>query len=498
MAIGAHRLQIVRLLMTESLLLALLGGVFGLLLGIWGANALVKVAGSGLLSFHLLLGLDSRVLGVTTALCLITGLLSGLAPAVRASSLSLSPVLSERDRDTGISGRKFGFGKAMIISQVSLSVLLLIGAGLFIRTLRNLKSQNLGFNEDHVLLIWTAPDQGGRRGASVASLFQMTRERLSSIPGVISASPSTHGLLGSNYGPGPVVVVPGNTYECSGEATAAWNVIAPGFFDTVGMQLVRGRDFTEQDNESAPQVAIINETMARCFFKDEDPIGKRFGKGRDLGYPWEIVGVVKDAKDNALRDTNRRLFYVPYHQDVSHLDAMCVAVRTADNRSGLVARISQELAAIDPNVPVLRISSIEEQMNESLVQERLIAQISAFFAAIAVLLACAGLCGVISYTTARKTREIGIRISLGSTPSDVVAVILKENLAMVLAGITIGLIVALVFGRLISASLFGISPTDSFTFVSAALLMIAVATLAAFLPARRASRIDPMVALRYE
>jgi predicted permease len=305
-------------------------------------------------------------------------------------------------------------------------------------------------------------------------------------------------MLGSNYGPGPLVAVPGYAYECGGDPTAAWNVVAPGFFDTVGMHLMRGRDFTEQDNESALQVAIINETMAQCFFRDEDPIGKRFGKGRDTGYPLEIVGVVKDAKDNALRDGNRRIFYVPYRQDIPHLDSMCVAVRATGDRAGLLARISQELTGIDPNVPLLRISSVEEQVNQSLVQERLIAQISAFFAGLAVLLACAGLYGVISYTTARKTREIGIRMSLGSTPAAVVAMVLKDNLATVLVGVSIGVVAALLSGRLISAWLFGVGSSDPFTIVGAALLMTLVATLSAFVPARRASKVDPMAALRYE
>jgi len=364
--------------------------------------------------------------------------------------------------------------------------------------LRNLQAQDLGFDRQHVLLVSTAPVQTGRQGPALADFGQAVRERLAALPGVLSASLSVAGMLNGSDGGNP-----SEALRVEGQAPKPGLglgrvAVAPGFFETVGTALVAGRDFTERDTDTAPPVAIISERMARFFFGHENPLGKRFGWPGETGYTTEIIGVVKDARHGTPRD-QRGLYYVPYRQQQRLLGAMwVVVVRTAGNPSGITARVRQELRELDPNLPVLRINTIAEQSNDLLVQERLLATLASAFGVLAMLLVCLGLYGVISYAVARRTNELGIRLALGATPAAVLRLVLKENLWLVLVGIALGVSVALAAARLISARLFGISPTDPLTIVAAIALLLAVAALAAFFPARRVARVDPLVALRHE
>jgi predicted permease len=497
LALGAGRARILRQLLTESLLLATMGGILGVLFAAWATDVLLKFVGSGPAAIALNLHSGGRVLLFTLALCLVTGILFGLAPALRSSRVPLSRALAGRGPDSAGSGSRFGLGKALVVSQVALSLVLLIGAALFVRTLRNLKSQDLGFDRDHVLLIWTAPNHAGRQGAPLASLFETVQERISSLPGVRSASPTSFGILGGGAG-SPMANVEGYTPKPDEDRMIRWSLVAPGFFDTVGVRRLLGRDFTGHDTETAQRVAIINETTARYYFGDQNPVGKHFGMRRDLGTPIEIVGVVRDAKYASLRDKHQRMIYIPYRQDLAHLYEMCVTVRMAGNLPGLTGRIRDELRSIDRNLPILKIDTIEEQLNDSLVEERLVAALSGFFGLLAVLLACLGLYGVMSYMAARRTNEIGIRLALGATSRTVLGMVLRESLLLVAAGIAIGIPVTIALTRMISARLFGVSASDPLTIALAASMMLAVATVACFLPARRAARVDPMVALRYE
>jgi predicted permease len=494
LALGAGPARILRQLLTESLLLAMLGGALGMLVAVWATNALLKIVASGSLALNLDVHPDGRILAFTTALCILTGLLFGLAPAISASRVALLSAL--KGSGLGSPGR-FGLGKALVISQVALSIVLLIGAGLFVRTLRNLKSQDMGFDRDHVLLIWTAPDHVGRQGAALAAFYETVQSQISSLPGVISASPSAFGLMGDQIGGSPVTV-PGYKPVPNEDRFVPWSLVAPRFFATVGMHLELGRDFNERDIEKAPRVAIVNESFARHFFGDENPVGKRFGMRRDTGNEIEIVGLVRDAKYNTAREKNIKMIYIPFRQDLGHLYSMCLTVRTTHESPGLTARIRDELRSLDRGLPILGIESIEQQLDQSLVQERLIATLSGFFGALALLLASMGLYGVMSYIAARRTNEIGIRLALGATRSGVLWMALRETVLLVIVGIAIGVPAALAAGRLISTLLFGVSASDPLTVGGAIALMIAVATLAGFVPARRASKVDPMVALRYE
>ncbi|HYL74648.1 MAG TPA: ABC transporter permease [Bryobacteraceae bacterium] len=495
LAIGAGRSRIARQLLTESLLLAVMGGVLGLVLALWGTNILLALAESGRARMTLEVPMDWRVLGFTAGLSLLTGILFGLAPASSASKVSLAPSLSERGSGSASAGR-FGLGKLLVVIQVSLSLLLLIGAGLFTRTLTNLKSQDLGFAREHLLLFWITPPNK-MAGAPLAKTFETVQQRVSSMPGVVSASPSRNGLLSGFVGIRQVSVE-GYSPKSDEDMGAQWSIIAPKFFDTIGMRLQLGRDFTDRDNEKAPRVAVINETMARDFFPGQNPVGRRFGMSGDEENAIEIVGVVQDSKYFSLRDKNVRMVYLPYKQDSAHLIMMCLAVRTAGNTAGLPGRIRDELRSIDSGLVVPRIDTVEQQVDATLVEERLIAVLSGFFGVLAVMLACLGLYGVMAYTAARRTSEIGIRMALGATRGGVLAMVLKESLLLVAIGIAIGVPATLALTRLVSSLLFGIQASDPATIAGGAVLMIAVAALAGFLPAQRAARVDPMIALRYE
>ncbi|MGH9837162.1 MAG: ADOP family duplicated permease [Blastocatellia bacterium] len=509
LAIGAGRARIVRQLLAESLLLATFGGMLGLLFSVWGTSVLAATVGSGpvrmdsrapsaWISFDL--HLDLRVFAFTGALCLLTGMLFGLAPAFRGSKVSLASALGGRGVDSGSSGGRRGPGRLLVISQVALSLVLLVGAGLFARTLWNLKTQNLGFDREHLLLGWTSLSQTGRRGAPAADFWKTVQDRLSSLPGVLSASASNSGVLNgaeSMGGTVPPLRVEGQALKPAG--LPGWRTfVAPKYFETMGIPLLAGRDFTEQDNQTAPRVVIINQSMARYYFGAQNPIGRHVGFGGDVGTPTEIVGVVQDFKHGTPREKDLGLTYFPYRQLNGPIQIMCLAVRTAGNPTGMIASLRQELRDIDPNLPVLRIDTVEEQLNDVLVQDRLIAGLASFFGLVGALLACLGLYGVISWTVARRTNEIGIRLALGATPAVVLRMVLKESMWLVCVGIAIGLPMTLAVTRLVATRLFGVSAADPLTIAVATLLMLAVAALAAFLPARRASRVDPMVALRCE
>ncbi len=491
LSLGAGRTRLLRQLLTESVLLACCAGALALLLGQWGKNILAGMAEGGL---NLDLHLDGRVLRFTLAVSLLTGLFFGLAPAWTSSGVRPSPAL--KGEAGGATGR-FYLVKVLVVIQIALSLVLLIGAGLFVRTLRNLKSEDLGFDRQHVWMIWLAPNQTGRQGARVAELFKTAQERIGAIPGVISAGASAFGLL--NGTGGSPVTVPGYTRRKDEDPFVAWNLVSPQFFDAVGMKLIAGRNLSERDNENAPDVAIINESMALHYFGRSDAVGKTFGmRGGAEGSEIEIVGVVKDAKYNTPRERPMSMIYIPYRQDLFHLFNMCVAVRMVGNLPGLTARIRDELRAIDPALPILSIDSMEQDVDKTLVQERIIAFLSAFFGALAVVLACIGPFGVMSYTAARRTSEIGVRLALGATRMNVLGLVLKESLLLVAIGIALGVPATLAATHGVESLLFGIRASDPETIGGAAVLMIAVGIAAAYIPARRASCVDPLVALRHE
>jgi predicted permease len=504
-ALGAHRLRIIRQLLTESLLLAALGGALGLLFAVWGAKFLAAMLSAGPLSggiednsLSLDLRLDWRLIACASTLCLLVSVLFGLAPALRSSKVALTTALKEGGASVLRGRRRLSLGKALVVAQVALSLVLMIGAGLLARTLRNLQTRDVGFDRENLLLVWAAPAQTGRTVPALVDFAKGVQERLSSLPGVVSASVSNGGVLGGSMRGGR-----SEAYRFPGQAPKPGllyrnSSVMPGFFATVGTPLIAGRDFTEMDNENAPEVAIFSETMARFFFGDENPVGKRFNARGGTGYPIEIIGVVKDAKPGTPRD-QLSAWYSPYRQGARFMRLnWCIAVRTNGRPLALATSVRHALRELDPNLPVLKVTTIAGQLDYVLAQDRLIAMLSAFFGALAMLLSCLGLYGMVSYTVARRTSEIGIRLALGATPMGVLRMLFKESLWLVLGGIALGVPASLAVTRLIASRLFGVSSTDPLAIGAAIALLMAVAALAAFFPARRASGVDPMIALRSE
>jgi predicted permease len=513
LALGAGRARLVRQLLTESVLLGVWGGAAGLLFAFWGTSVLVAHVSGGSTYLPLSVEPDAQVLGFTIAASLVTGILFGFAPALRASRLDLTAALKESAPSLGGGLRRRGFGlaKFLVVVQVALSLSLLVGAGLFVRSLEKLISQDLGFNRERVLLVEIDPRLAGYKPTQLSSLYRQILDRVNDTAGVRSASLALYSLTSGFKRAGPVSVQ-GYTPQSQENLSVQINVVGPKYFETVGMSLVLGRGIGPEDTETSPQVAVINETMARYFFPGQNPVGRRFGftvaglgihgsGARDSSHSgdFEIIGVVKDAKYNDLREKTPRMVYRPVFQESG--DARYVGsleVRTVGNPLSVATSVRQILNDVDKNLPVLNITTLSDQVDRSLNQERLIAKLSGFFGLLALLLACVGLYGLMAYAVARRTNEIGIRIALGALRGDILWLVLRETILLVLVGLTIGLPAALAATRLISSMLFGLTPTDPVTISMATFLLVAVAAFAGYLPARRASRVDPMVALRYE
>ena len=482
LALGAGRLRLVRQFFTESLLLSAAGGALGLLFGIWGARAL-----AGFLTNHVLdVSLDIRVLGFTLLVSVLTGLLFGIAPGLRAARVDLTPAFKGEAAPES-PGRRVRLGRFVVSAQVAMSLLLLIGAGLFIRTLANLRAVDAGFRGDHVLLATLNPGLSRYTPERSDAFYTDLLERVSALPGVRSASLADAPLLSAEYVDG--VSIPG----AAEPAEVSLRIVGPRFFQTMGIPIRLGRDFLPGDHTGSPKVAIINETIARKYFAGASPIGKHVEVG---GAVRQIVGVIADTKYHSLRESIRNTVYLPLDQAQTGTERT-LHVRTLAGPAGMAAAVREQARALDKNLPV-KISLFSDLVDESLAQERLIAALSGFFAALALLLTATGLYGVIAYSVQRRTREIGIRMSLGARRAAVLWMVLRDCRLLVGLGVAAGAPAGFWLSRFVPRQLFGIVPGDPATIASAAALLIVVAMLAGYLPARRASRVDPMVALRDE
>jgi predicted permease len=514
LAIGAGRFRLMRQLLTESMLLSFSGAALGLLFAQWGAHLLLTFLPQYNGPIQIDLTLNTRALGFTLAVSLLTGLLAGLAPALRATRLDLVSSLKEQVSHSSASGTRLPLNKILVVAQVALSLFLLVGAGLFARSLQNLKDLDAGFDRENVTLfeLDLGPDYPAPRRAT---LYKQLLERLEALPGARAASFSSYRLLSGNS-QSMKASVEGYTPPPDDDMRCKQLWVTPQYFATMGIQLLRGRDFGPQDELAAsepaatatvakrPLVAVINQTMARQFFGDEIPIGKRI---RFPGYPdknsepFEIVGVVKDAKYLSLRETTPRIIYFPFLQMPNDFGS-AFQLRAVGDPAGLAAAIRRTVQEIDPKVQTLDLRTMNDVVNESLAQERFVAQLAGFFSLFALLLACVGLYGVMSYTVTRRTREIGVRIALGAQGGDVMRMVLRETTLLVVAGLAIGLAAAIAMTKMIESLLadllFGLAATDPLTIALATLSLLAVATLAGWLPARRAARVNPLVALRHE
>jgi predicted permease len=506
LSVGAGRARLVRQLLTEGAVLAALGGALGLLLAWWCTGILAAFAASGPVS----LGLtpvqsvvldprpDVRVLGFTIVLCAVTTLLFGLAPALRGSRARLVPGMagaaSEDHR-----GRRFPLVKLLTVLQIGASTVLLFGTGLLVRTARNLKSQDLGFARESRVLVWALPGQMGLGAGDLLALWQRVTGRLAALPGVISAAASVEGLVPGAATGGPLVEVEGAPSGPDAELRIQSTMtVGPGFFATAGQRVLHGREFTWRDIDSTPPVVIVNETLARRAFGNEIPIGRRLAFVRSSLPPLEIVGVVGDARAAPREPAGLRLYY-PAGQNLRRLArSLGLVVRVAGDAASMTATVRRELRRIEPTLPVVQVATIDDQVDAVLFQDRLIADVAIVFGGLGLVLACLGVYSVMSFAVAQRTREIGIRMALGLDQQGVLAMTTRESLVLALAGVGVGAPAALTAARLIASRLYGVTAMDPATLTVAAALMIGAAALAGLVPARRAARVDPMVALRCE
>ncbi|HYW45504.1 MAG TPA: ABC transporter permease [Bryobacteraceae bacterium] len=497
MAIGATRTRLVRQLLVESLLLSSLGGALGIVFAFWGSGLLVHFLSTGGPLIQLDLTPDLRILAFTAAISAATGILFGLAPAMRAAGIDLTPALKQGGRSAGgrhSLGRALGFGKALAAAQVTLSLVLVMGAGLLVRSLQRLDDVDPGFRRDRVFTVGLAPrgsdQKNGPNALRLHRLYLDLQERIQAIPGVIAASFA---------GMRPTMQLQPRTFSTADgrQFRGSWTQVYPKFFATLGAPILRGRDFGPSDMaEGAPFVAVINETLARRVFPNEDPIGKRIVCNRTSAC--EVIGVVRDIAYSTLKREPESTLYQTFLQGPTGRGQMELHVRFAGDPVAIAAQVRREVAATDPNLPAFVIRTLATEVDAALIRERLLALLSTVFGALAVLLAGIGLYGVIAYSVGRRTQEIGVRMALGASRREVWRLVLGETLWIAGAGIACGVPVSLAATHLIAGFLYGVKAGDPLVLMAAALFLAVIATIAGYVPARRASRIDPMTALRQE
>src|SRR5262245_4325303 len=501
LCLGAWRGRLIRQLLTESLMLAIIGGILGLLFASWGRQLLLAFMSTGSAPISLDVRTDYRVLGFTGGVSILTAILFGLVPAFRATRVDFSPALKDNARGLGGGIFRNRLGKALVVSQVALSVILIAGAGLFVRTLYNLNHQRTGLNQENVLAVRVEPKGSDNKHANSARLSQIYQgliERVEALPGVSSAtlsnpSPFSRGGFGAGFQPGQLQV--------DGAPAADQNMVYvsqvyPRYFATLGISLLSGRDVQLSDcSPSARKIAVINKTLSRRLFQNADPLGRRLGRS---GQEFDIVGVVDDVKFGSLREEFPGVIYYPFPNGPTGRGQMTLQVRTSGESSALIPAVRAEVRRIDESMAVFDVRPLSAFIAATIVQERLLTMLLSFFGLLAMLLAAIGLYGVIAYSVSQRTQEIGIRISLGARSHDVLRLVVGQGMKLVLSGLITGLAAAFGLTRLLKTLLFGVSATDPLTFAVIWLLLTLVALLACYLPTRRAKKVDPMIALRGE
>jgi len=531
-ALGAGRARIARQLLTESLLLATTGGVLGVLVAVLGVHALTRLITSGLDEpFGFAIAPDWRVLAFTSGVTLVAGVLCGLAPSFRSARADLTPLLRENTSSipggAGQGGRRVRLGDALVVAQVALSVVVLVGAGLLVRTLHKLETLDPGFDTHNVLLFGIHPNMAGYTDHQTVQFYQKLQERLEALPGVVSASYSQEALVSGSWSAGDV-----HLDGASPKSNVNTGVlqVGPDFFRTMRIPVIAGRIFTPADFASAeatnaattaavkpehdspakaakpqtgpppaPVPVLVNQAFARNYFPNQNPVGRHMGEpqedepatGPQPGYL--IVGIVADTKYSRLRRDIAPTMFLPQVANSSHFE-----VRSAGDPIALVKQVRAIVAEADNNVPLFAVRTQTQQIERTLYQERLMSRLSSFFAFLALLLTCIGLYGLLSYEVTRRTRELGIRMALGAQRRELMRLVVRRGFLLALAGAVIGIGTAMAVTRLMATMLYSVRPYDPATFAGVCILLVLVALAACSIPARRAMRIDPMVALRYE
>ena len=502
LAVGASRGRLVKQLLTESVLLAAVGGALGVLFAFWIKDGLLLVTEWGGREMSALTPrLDLRVLGFTLGLSFLTGIIFGILPALRATNVDLTPALKDTGRSSSGIGRSW-LSKSLVVVQVSLSVLLLIGAGLLIRTLRNLQHVDMGFNANNVLLFKVDPSLLGYRDEKLADLYQRSFSRLEAVPGVQSVTFSRSPLLAqsswtsSAYVPGEM-----GANGQPRESNVKVHSVRENFFSTMEIPLLLGRGLTEQDEARAPRVAVVNQAFAKAHFGNENPIGRRFGFAPEKPNDIEIVGIARDAKYTSQRDEIQPTVYQAWRQVLRRMTFATFEVRTVGDPAVSIAGVREAMREVDSNLPLSDIRTQVQQADETLAMERMFAKLLTLFGLIAQQLAAIGLYGVMAYVVSQRTHEIGIRMALGADRRNVLMMVVRQGMVLTLVGIALGLVAAYVLTKYLeslTSMLFGVKPRDPWTFAVIAVGLGLVALVACLIPARRATKVDPLRALRYE
>jgi predicted permease len=501
-ALGASRPRLIRQLLTESVLLAVAGGALGMVFALWIKNGLLVVTDwGGRWMSALEPSLDLRVFAFTLGLSVLTGLVFGIVPALRSTRFDLTPSLKDAARGSSALNRSL-LSKSLVVAQVSLSVLLLIGAGLLVRTVRNLRHVETGFNADNLLLFDIDPSSIGFKSDQLAALYEQMFTRLEAVPGVRAVTFSRHALLAFSSSTDSVFVEGELGPDGKPRDTEAKiHTVRENFLPAMEIPLLLGRNLNAQDDADGPEVAVVNQAFVRAHFPDVSPIGRRFGFEPDKPAGIEIIGVARDAKYTSQREAIEPTVYRSWRQSLKSMGGATVEVRTGGDPSSFVTGIREAMREVNSNLPLTNIRSQVQQADETLAMERMFAKLFALFGLIAQQLAAIGLYGLMAYTVAERTKEIGIRMALGADRARVLRMILRQGMALTLIGVAAGLAVAYALTKYLETlteMLFGVEARDPLTFGTIGVLLILVALVACLVPARRATKVDPLVALRYE
>jgi predicted permease len=496
-ALGAERWRIIRQLLTESLIMAVAGGLLGILFAYLGGSSLAAFLSSNwYFPLEINVRPDLRILGFTVAVAMVTGILFGLAPALRSTRIDVAPALKEGAASpawTALISRRFGVGNVLVVAQVALSILVLVVASLLARTLINLATMNIGFDAHNLVLFSVQPELNGYKGERLASLFSDLQRRLSAVPGVASVGYSAVPLLSGMCGTQPIYFA--NEPDQSPQVDVL--DVGPNFFETMRIPLLAGRTYNARDfldtSEKEAKVVIVNHTFARRFFAKHNPVGQLISLEKGKSPSVEIVGVVGDTKYNGLREGIEPTLYFPMLAGGGTFE-----VRTASDPKALLPSIRDAVRSVDKNLPIFHLMTQTEQIDRTIFQERLVAWLSGAFALLALVVACIGLYGLLAHEVARRTHEVGVRMALGASSVEVLGLVLGRGIRLVALGVVIGIGASLALTRYLQSLLYGVRPIDPLAYAAVTILLLIVTFGACYLPARRATKVDPMVALRYE
>jgi predicted permease len=499
LSIGASRGRLVRQFLTESLVLSSLGGILGTLVAWGAARVLVLLLAGGRENLALSTGLDWRVLGFSAGVTFFTGIIFGLAPALRATRVNLNDSLRDTGRGVTSGGGRLNLAKGLVIAQVALSLLLVAGAGLFLRTLWNLQSVGLGYPKEKLLMATVDGVTAGYKDAQLAGLWRELIDRLRALPGVQGATYSINGLFSGSES-SDQIDVEGFTPQKDDQKGSRFDMVGPQYFSTVGIPMLLGREFGAQDSATSPRVCIINEAFAKTFFAGRNPIGlhvtEKFGYQKAT---YEVVGVAKNARDHRLRGEVPPRFYIPGEQFMQGmLPWATFEIRTAGDPEQMLGAVRKIVLGVNEDLPISNARPLAANLDSVTDQPRMIARLCSVFGIVALLLAATGLYGVLSYGVARRTNEIGIRMALGAGRGTVIAMILRETGVMIVIGVVVGVTATAGAQRLVASRLYGLGALDPLTVASAMAILCLVALIAGYIPAARAARVDPTQALRHE